>query len=231
MRRPTIPRYASSPRWRLARSVTVRSRLRSRAGLLPAAPTITPQSLKTFSRQARKRMRTESGGYRRDYLRALAQRVEVDTQELRIMGSKSELLRTLVAASSAKTAGFGVPSSVPKCRAGGDSNRYARARAGQRRLRPTAARSRGPCTCRRQTRRSRLEKEASSPNAAAALAATARSRAQACFSAACGGTAPARTHRRSSAAWPRCSRGPGARHRPVRRAARMRSERRSRPER
>jgi hypothetical protein len=67
-------------------------------------------------------MRTESGGYRRDYLRALAQRIEVDAQELRIMGSKSELLRTLVAASSAKTAGFGVPSSVPKWRAAGDSN-------------------------------------------------------------------------------------------------------------
>jgi hypothetical protein len=56
-------------------------------------------------------------GYRRDYLRALAQRVEIDAKELRIMGSKSELLRTLVAASSAKTAGFGVPSSVPKWRA------------------------------------------------------------------------------------------------------------------
>jgi site-specific DNA recombinase len=75
-------------------------------------PNITPQSLKTFARQARKRMRTESGGYRRDHLRALAQRVEVDAKEVRIMGSKSELLRTLVAASSAKTAGFGVPSSV-----------------------------------------------------------------------------------------------------------------------
>jgi site-specific DNA recombinase len=62
------------------------------------------------------RMRTESGGYRRDHLRAFAQRVEVDPKELRIMGSKSALLRTLVAASSAKTAGFGVPSSVPKWR-------------------------------------------------------------------------------------------------------------------
>jgi hypothetical protein len=47
-------------------------------------PTITTQSIKTFARTARKR--TESGGYRRDYLRALAQRVEVDAQELRIMG-------------------------------------------------------------------------------------------------------------------------------------------------
>jgi site-specific DNA recombinase len=85
-------------------------------------PNITPQSLKTFARQARNRMRTDSGGYRRDHLRALAQRVEVDGKEVRIMGSKSELLRTLVAVSSAKTAGFGVPSFVPKWRARRDSN-------------------------------------------------------------------------------------------------------------
>jgi site-specific DNA recombinase len=84
-------------------------------------PSITPQALKTFARQARRRMRTESGGYRRDHLRALAQRVEVDAKEVRIMGSKSVLLRTLVAASSAKTAGFGVPSFVP-WRARRDSN-------------------------------------------------------------------------------------------------------------
>ena len=69
-------------------------------------PTITPQALKTFAKQARRRMRTENGGYRRDHLRALAQRVEVDVKEVRIMGSKSELLRTLVAASSAKKAGW-----------------------------------------------------------------------------------------------------------------------------
>jgi site-specific DNA recombinase len=57
-----------------------------------------------------KRMRIDGGGYRRDHLRA--QRVEVDQKELRIMGSKSVLLRTLVVASSAKTAGLGVPSFV-----------------------------------------------------------------------------------------------------------------------
>ena len=45
--------------------------------------------LKTFARTARKRMRTDSGGYRRDHLRALAQRVEVNQKELRIMGSKA----------------------------------------------------------------------------------------------------------------------------------------------
>src|SRR5919198_458864 len=76
-------------------------------------PSITPQALKRFARQARKRMRIESGGCRRDHLRALAQRVEVDAKEVRIMGSKSALLRTLVAASGGKSAGFGVPSFVP----------------------------------------------------------------------------------------------------------------------
>jgi site-specific DNA recombinase len=85
-------------------------------------PTITPEALKTFARTARKRMRVDGGGYRRDHLRALAQRVEVDQNELRIMGSKSVLLRTLVAAESAKTTGLGVPSSVPKWRTRHDSN-------------------------------------------------------------------------------------------------------------
>jgi len=86
------------------------------------APSITPQALKTFASQARRRMRTEQGGYRRDHLRAPAQWVEVDAKEIRIMGAKSVLLRTLVAASSPKTGGFGVPSFVPKWRARKDSN-------------------------------------------------------------------------------------------------------------
>ena len=77
-------------------------------------PPITPAALKTFARTARRGMRTESGGYRRDHLHALAQRVEVDAKEVRIMGSKSVLLRTLVAVSSAKTAGFGVPLLTPR---------------------------------------------------------------------------------------------------------------------
>lgn len=95
---------------------------RAEGALDRAGPSITPQALKTFASQARRRMRTESGGYRRDHLRALAQRIEVDAKEVRIMGSKSVLLRTLVAASGAKTAGFGVPSFVPKWRARHDSN-------------------------------------------------------------------------------------------------------------
>jgi site-specific DNA recombinase len=46
----------------------------------------------------------------------------VDAKEVRIMGSKSALLRRLVAASSAKTAGFGAPSSVPNWRATADED-------------------------------------------------------------------------------------------------------------
>lgn len=95
---------------------------RAEGALDRTGPSITPRALKTFASQARKRMRTDSGGYRRDHLRALAQRMEVDAKEVRIMGSKSVLLRTLVAASSAKTAGFGMPSFVPKWRTRHDSN-------------------------------------------------------------------------------------------------------------
>jgi site-specific DNA recombinase len=39
---------------------------RAEGALERLGPTITPQSLKTFARRARKRMRTEAGGYRRD---------------------------------------------------------------------------------------------------------------------------------------------------------------------
>jgi hypothetical protein len=34
-------------------------------------------------------MRTEAGGYRRNHLRALARRIEVDAKEIRIMGRKA----------------------------------------------------------------------------------------------------------------------------------------------
>jgi hypothetical protein len=61
-------------------------------------------------------MRIEGGGYRRDHLRALAQRVEVAEREVRIMGSKSDLLRTLAAISGVKSATGGVRSSVPDWR-------------------------------------------------------------------------------------------------------------------
>ena len=73
---------------------------------------ITPQMLRKFASTARDRMRLPGSGYRRDHLRALAKRVEVDEGQVRIMGSKGDLLRTL-----ADPAGQ-VPSFVPKWRRG-----------------------------------------------------------------------------------------------------------------
>ena len=58
---------------------------------------VTPRMLSRFAHVARQRIRLEGGGYRRDHLRALAQRVEVAEGEVRIMGSKSRLLQTLMA--------------------------------------------------------------------------------------------------------------------------------------
>ncbi len=75
---------------------------------------ITPAMVQKFARTARERIRIDGGGYRRDHLRALAQRVEVADNEVRIMGSKGDLLRTLAAASGVKSATPGVRSSVLK---------------------------------------------------------------------------------------------------------------------
>jgi site-specific DNA recombinase len=77
-----------------------------------------PYMLSKFARAARQRIRLEGGGYRRDHLRALAQRVEVAEGEVRIMGSKSRLLQTLVANGGANA----VPTQGLKWRRGRDSN-------------------------------------------------------------------------------------------------------------
>ncbi|HVB89273.1 MAG TPA: hypothetical protein VND97_03650 [Beijerinckiaceae bacterium] len=77
-----------------------------------AQQAVTPQMVRKFARAARGRIKIEGGGYRRDHLRALAQRVEVADKEVRIMGSKGDLLRTLAAASGVKSAAGGVPSFV-----------------------------------------------------------------------------------------------------------------------
>jgi site-specific DNA recombinase len=78
--------------------------------------------LAKFAQTARQRMRLPGGGYRRDHLRAFAQRVEVSDGEVRIMGSKSDLLRTLAAVGGSGTLSGAVPSFVPKWRSGWDSN-------------------------------------------------------------------------------------------------------------
>ena len=82
---------------------------------------IDSDSLRRFAETARRRMRGSDGGYRRDHLRALAQRVEVGKGEVRIMGSRTELLRTLVASSGVPPAAS-VRTSVPNWRRERDSN-------------------------------------------------------------------------------------------------------------
>jgi site-specific DNA recombinase len=84
---------------------------------------ITTTVLREFAVTARKRMRIEGGGYRRDHLRALAQRVEVADREVRIMVSKSDLLRTLAAISGVKSDTDGIRSSVLDWRKGCVVNR------------------------------------------------------------------------------------------------------------
>jgi DNA invertase Pin-like site-specific DNA recombinase len=81
---------------------------------------VTPQMLSKFASAARQRIRLEGGGYRRDHLRALAQRVEVADGEVRIMGSKSRLLQALVAGSSANA----VPTQGLRWRRGRPPNRH-----------------------------------------------------------------------------------------------------------
>jgi site-specific DNA recombinase len=83
---------------------------------------ITPQMVRAFAKTARQRIRLEGGGYRRDHLRALAQRVEVANGEVRIMGSKTRLLQALTAKNGVNS----VPTQGLKWRRGWDSNpRYA----------------------------------------------------------------------------------------------------------
>ena len=79
--------------------------------------------LRKFAATARQHIRIEGGGYRRDHLRALAQRIEAAYNEVRIMGSKSDLLRTLAAISGVESAANSVRSSVLDWRRGREPNK------------------------------------------------------------------------------------------------------------
>ncbi len=79
---------------------------------------VTPQMVRTLAETARRHIRLEGGGYRRDHLRALAQRVEVADGEVRIMGSKSRLLQVLTGKNGVNS----VPTQGLKWRTGWDSN-------------------------------------------------------------------------------------------------------------
>ncbi len=79
---------------------------------------VTQQMLSKFAHIPRQSIRLEGGDYRRDHLRAFAQRVEVADGELRIMGSKSRLLQVLTGKNGVNS----VPTQGLKWRRGGDSN-------------------------------------------------------------------------------------------------------------
>ena len=104
----------------MARAATMVTRVLT-CPLNPKLPpmVITPELVGKFASVARERMPIAGDAYRRDHLRALAQRVEVADKEVRTMGSKGELLRTLAAGSGVGSAVRGVPSSVPNWRRGG----------------------------------------------------------------------------------------------------------------
>jgi site-specific DNA recombinase len=70
-------------------------------------------------------MRTEDGGYRRRQVQAIAQHIEVGDSEVRIIGSKIRLLRTLVESEGVVgTTANGVRSFVPNWLRGPDSNEF-----------------------------------------------------------------------------------------------------------
>jgi site-specific DNA recombinase len=84
---------------------------------------ITPDIVRKFAAEARRKMRTDEGGYCRHHIQALAQRVDVGEAEIRITGSKLTLLRTLAASGGVvKSATNDVRSFVPKWLPGPDSN-------------------------------------------------------------------------------------------------------------
>ncbi len=95
---------------------------RARTAIESAGQSITPEQIGKFATVARRRMRGKDGGFRRDHLRALAQRVEVADREVRIVGSKNELLRALATSNGVQSAANSVRIYIPGWRRGRDSN-------------------------------------------------------------------------------------------------------------
>ena len=96
---------------------------RALAHIVKIGPAITPESLRAFATALRKKLRNGDGTFARDQVRAVAQRVEVvSRKEVRIRGLRSELLRTLTAASGVEAAVLGVRAFEPKWRTQEDSN-------------------------------------------------------------------------------------------------------------
>ena len=90
------------------------------AHIIKIGPTITPETVRAFAVTLSKKLRNGDGTFARDQIRAVAQRVEVvSKKEVRIRGQRSELRRTLTAASGVNAAVPGVRGFEPKWRPGG----------------------------------------------------------------------------------------------------------------
>jgi site-specific DNA recombinase len=84
---------------------------------------ITPVSIGRMAIATREGLRDDDGKYRRAHVRSVAQRVEVlSTVEIKIMGGRTELFRTMAASAGEHSVLVEVRSSKPKWRTRHDSN-------------------------------------------------------------------------------------------------------------
>ena len=97
--------------------------LRAAKAIEGITPAITPELLRRFSEATREMFRAADGAYRRDLIRAVAQKVElISPHEARICGSRVELLRTLASNNGVESAALALPGFAPEWRALLDSN-------------------------------------------------------------------------------------------------------------
>ncbi|WP_197425288.1 hypothetical protein [Caulobacter sp. CCH5-E12] len=91
---------------------------RTVAAMERAGTSLTPELLKQFAQATREMLRDENGGYRRDLLKAVAQRVDVTPEGgLRVSGCKVELLRAISANNGVEAAALDVRTREPVWRA------------------------------------------------------------------------------------------------------------------
>ncbi len=96
---------------------------RAERAIVRLGPTITPQLLRQFAIATRKALRQPDGTLSRNLLRAIAQRVVINSKtELEVSGCRVELFRTLAASNGSTDAAVAVPSQGPGWRALLDSN-------------------------------------------------------------------------------------------------------------
>ena len=113
---------------RITELTTIRDQARGNAERAVAhieriSPEITVESLHAFALAAKKKLRHDDGTYARNHVRAVAQRVEVHSKtDVRILGTRTELLRTLTAVSGVEAAVLGTRGFGPKWCPEEDSN-------------------------------------------------------------------------------------------------------------